>query len=798
MHLSTRAWRSGPVGLLARRATGRAWRSHALVTVLAAASTAAVMAVVIGAGRAESAQHRLRAATGAADLDIDVRDRDPQAVARAVGSVDGVEAAGTVRELFVRPVGSDHFPDFDLLALAPGPRDDPPIDRPLIVAGRAPHPKAVDEVALSEDLAGELGVGVGATVELESMTDAWVDSAFNGGDPGPADGPHQTVRVVGLARTPADFGHWVGLIHLTDAFADRYAGQIRTYDLVEARLAPAALERALATQSFEVPGLPEAEVQPSFFAASTATQDGLRAIATALRLIGLAAGVAGLTAVGLTLVRLARVTMADRPLLVAIGFTRAELVRATVVVLAPWVAGGVAIGAGLGVLASPQVSLGLAWAVDPTADELVVVGSTVAIVLVGAAVAAVVLVAFAAGRAGRAVAPPLRDGWAVPTLRRPLAAPLGLRRALFGGAERGGRMSRSATVAATAGVAVATGALLVGASIARLQDDPRLSGQGSPDQRVVDGGEDPGVFARALAILEGDDRVRDLVGVHVAFGVRAKDGTELNALIYDVRRGALDAVTMRGRAPVQPDEVALGPVDLDAMGLTVGDDVTLSSDNGSATFRIVGVALFPEGDFAHDSGVVLTADGAAFLGGPDAAALHQLAYSWAPGVDAAAADQSLVDAGLRPFTTAEGLVPAVVSNLGEVRSLPGVLAGLVLLLALATTLHAVSITARQRRAEAGTLRALGLTPRSVAAVVEVHGATMALVALVAGLPLGIAAGRVVWTAIAARANVIDRPVVSWTAMGIAGAAVLAGTMLLALPAFVSTLRLRPAAALRAE
>lgn len=359
-------------------------------------------------------------------------------------------------------------------------------------------------------------------------------------------------------------------------------------------------------------------------------------------------------------------------------------------------------------------------------------------------------------------------------------------------------MSRSATAAAAAGVAVAVGALLVGASIVRLQDDPRLSGQGAPGQRVVDGGEDPAVVERALALLEADDRVRDLVGVHVAFGVRAEGVAELTALIHDVRRGSLDAVTLRGRAPVQPDEVAIGPADLESMGATVGDEVELSSDAGSASFRIVGVALFPEGDFAHDSGVVLTADGAAFLGGPDAAALHQLAYSWAPGVDAAAADRSLEDAGLLPATTEEGLVPAVVTNLGEVRSLPGVLAGLVLVLALASTLHAVSLTARQRRAEGGTLRALGMTPRSMAGVVQVHALTMAVVGLVAGLPLGVAAGRVVWSAIAARANVVDQPVLRWSELGLTGAAMVVATALLTVPAAVGALRQRPAAALRTE
>lgn len=799
--------RSGVTGLLARRTWRRTWRSHAVLLIITMASTATVMAVLIGADRAESALDRLRSASLAADLGVDAGDRPPGQVVDAVADAPGVTAAGTIRELFARPAGSDYIPDYDLLVLAPGNAGDA-LDRPLIVEGRAPNPEAVDEIAMSEDLAAELDVVVGDTVALESMSHDWIEVAFNGGDPGPPDGPTVSAQLVGLARTPADFGRWDGVMHLSPAFADRYAGQVRTYDLVEVRLEPATLRQAVEEQRFDVPGLPDAEVQLSYFAHSTATQDGLRTIATALRLIGLTAAVAGLASCALILLRLARDVMAERDLLVAIGLTGAELVRVVAAVLAPSVFGGIALGAGLGVWLSPYVSLGLAWAVDPAGDGLVVVWSIVVAVAVGATILGAALLGFSAVRAARPSDRRAASGWAIPSLGRPLAVPLGVRRALFAGPDRGGRVSRSAIAAATAGVVVTVGALLVGASIARLQQDPRLSGQGAASQRVIDTGGDIAVFDRAIDTLERDDRVAELIGVHVAFGVRADGVDELTALIFDVRRGDLGAITTQGRAPTQPDEVAIGPADLESMGLEVGDEVELSSTAGSGRFRIVGAALFPEGDFAHDSGVAMTLGGARFLGaadegdqflsGADGESLHQVAFAWEPGVDAAAADRSLVEAGLRPFTTDEGLTPAVVSNLGEVRSLPGVLAGLVLLLALASTLHAVSITAKQRRAEAGTLRALGMTPRSVAAVVHVHGLTMTVFALVAGLPLGVAAGRVVWTAIAERAHVVDHPVTKWSDLAVAGAALLTGMLLLALPAAVGALRQRPATALRTE
>ena len=61
------------------------------------------------------------------------------------------------------------------------------------------------------------------------MTSAWVDIAFNGGDAGPPDGPTVEVEVVGLARSPADFGRWSGVIHLTPAYAARHQDQVHAY-----------------------------------------------------------------------------------------------------------------------------------------------------------------------------------------------------------------------------------------------------------------------------------------------------------------------------------------------------------------------------------------------------------------------------------------------------------------------------------------------------------------------------------------------------------------------------------------
>ena len=110
-------------------------------------------------------------------------------------------------------------------------------------------------------------------------------------------------------------------------------------------------------------------------------------------------------------------------------------------------------------------------------------------------------------------------------------------------------------------------------------------------------------------------------------------------------------------------------------------------------------------------------------------------------MDGTAADDELAAAGFNVLTSEGRLVPASVSSLGDVRSLAALVAGLVLALGVVTAIYAVTVTRRLGRREAGTLRALGLTPRALATTTEVQGLTIALVGVVIGLPVGVVVGR---------------------------------------------------------
>ena len=83
-------------------------------------------------------------------------------------------------------------------------------------------------------------------------------------------------------------------------------------------------------------GLPGVDVSPSPFADDAATDDGLGTIASALRLVAVAAVLAGGLATALALDRLTRVALRDRHTLAAMGWSRRGLAAAVILVFAPW------------------------------------------------------------------------------------------------------------------------------------------------------------------------------------------------------------------------------------------------------------------------------------------------------------------------------------------------------------------------------------------------------------------------------------------------------------------------------
>ena len=183
-----------------------------------------------------------------------------------------------------------------------------------------------------------------------------------------------------------------------------------------------------------------------------------------------------------------------------------------------------------------------------------------------------------------------------------------------------------------AGVAGATAAITLAASISRLQDDPSLIGHGAG--RVIDAGESVDRYDRLLPVIEDTNDLETVVGVHV-FELDDDSGAVMQALAYDVRRGDFNQSVIAGRTAQHPDEVALGPVTLRQLEREVGDRMRLRGSAGAVDFEIVGSVLFPEGDFDFDDGVAMSAEAADRVVGDvhDQAFVHYFVVNWIDGVD---------------------------------------------------------------------------------------------------------------------------------------------------------------------
>ena len=136
-------------------------------------------------------------------------------------------------------------------------------------------------------------------------------------------------------------------------------------------------------------------------------------------------------------------------------------------------------------------------------------------------------------------------------------------------------------------------------------------------------------------------------------------------------------------------------------------------------------------------------------------------------------------------------------NLQRVDDLPFLLAGLLGLSGAATLAHTLVSSVRKRRRDLAILKTLGFVRRQVSATVAWQATTIGVLALVFGVPLGIAAGRWGWNVFADQLGVLPEPVTPVLALLLVPAMIVFANLIAALPARIAG-RLRPAPVLRTE
>jgi FtsX-like permease family len=270
--------------------------------------------------------------------------------------------------------------------------------------------------------------------------------------------------------------------------------------------------------------------------------------------------------------------------------------------------------------------------------------------------------------------------------------------------------------------------------------------------------------------------------------------------------------TVAGHVPDGPGQVALGRTTMHQLGAHIGSrvEVTIPSPTGgkrTSVYTVVGQISFPvlADSVGLGTGSAFTLSSflnSACAPGPQNALCRQAALSNGGGLLVRVAPGPAGRATVRHYLRALGedaatpLVPTSLINFGEAVNFPAIFGVMLAIFGAATLLHLLVVSVARRRREVGLLKVVGFVNGQVASSVGWQASTLALIGIVIGVPVGIAAGAAIWRAFAGNLGAVPVSVVPvWVIVVLAiGVAVVANLMAIG-PALVAT-RARPSDLMR--
>jgi len=511
-----------------------------------------------------------------------------------------------------------------------------------------------------------------------------------------------------------------------------------------------------------------------------ATQRAIRPEAAALAIFAALAGLIALVIIGQLLSRQLVLDSAEFPVLRALGMGRSALTVLSMARVAIVATAGAAVAVAVAVAASPLMPIGPARFAEPspgTEVNLAILGAGFALIAIAPLLAVTPTAMRAAGRGAlglaEAAAPvrPSRLGSAL-GLAGSVPGSLGVRMAFQPGHGRTTVPVRSAFVGTMLAVAAVVAAMVFGASFLGLVGTPHRYGQNWAQQLNMQVGSVPLTFgSRVLA------KVRGLTGyaggdygqVSIAAPGSSR-GAAVPAIGLDQLRETGFLTLLAGRVPARPGEIALGPRTLRTLGLHLGQRVEVSANGRTPSpMRIVGSAVLASfsvgGGSATDLGTgavvpasVLSQPNAPYCGPPQTC-YNFFLLRYRPGTDLRAAGSRLQTVvtrsgcprGLCLITTDQR--PSDIQNYTGVRDTPLILGAVLALLGIGTLTHVLLSGVQRRRRDLAMLKALGLRQSQLLRLVAWQASALAAAPLLAGLPLGLLAGRWAWLVFANSAGV---------------------------------------------
>jgi hypothetical protein len=675
-----------------------------------------------------------------------------------------------------------------------------------VVSGRMADLRAPDEAMVDFPIAERQHLRVGSKIR------------FIVGDPSAKPPRFAIVGIVGIVASPGQFPAVgatsnFGGVYVTPAFVRSSGIAPSPADAaLLIRLRRGAADRAAFLRHLAAAGLAGVDVPFVQQVQTAGVQRSIRFESQALWALSALIALAALAIPGQSMRRQTYLDSTEFPTLRALGMSRVQLV--VLGILRAAIIGVVAacMAVPMAVLLSPLTPIGLARIAEPNpgfaVDALPLILGAVSVfflTILGAAVPAWTAARTATMGSASVEAdqrPSVLVGAVGRAWRSPAAA-VGVRMALEPGRGRTSVPIRSAIFGATLSIAALTASLVFATSLGHLLDTPRLSGF-TWDVFVAGGGHE--THAAAAAFRADPELAGYTRGgfTNVRIG-----GVELIALTLD-GSGPARPVIAEGAAPAADDEIALGASTMRATHSAIGRtvDVVLDQAQGHpkpVRMRVVGTVIVPPNPFVATGlgeGAAITVSGYRRI---DPRAAEQ-SGSWpflvrfAPGVsrDAGLAAVTNDTKGLpNPFIVAAER-PGNVTSLARIADVPVLLSGLLALVAIGTLAHTLVSSTRRRRRDLAILKTLGFVRRQLWGAVAWQATTLAAIALLIGLPAGIAGGRWGWRLFAGQLGVLPDPVVPLAAIFVAVLSALALANLVAVLPGRAAARTQPATVLRSE
>ena len=799
------------------------WQGWAVLVLLVAFAGGAVLTAAAGALRTDTAYPRLLKISKASDVLVAPDFWAPHGYFDALARLPGVAGVAPVAGMNLEPLGHGLAAKATSTIAPVDGRFGRLVEVPKVLAGRLPAAGRAGEIAVDQRGAAMLALRVGSVLSMRAVPNSPPPGAGATGQG--AVGPRLLrERVVGIVVTrgsvlPVTEMDKVPAVMASLALFQRlgvqYVGFGGAYVKLRQGASVEAFRRQAQSLTSRFPSTGGHVFAADEGVQAAAVQRAIRPEAVALAVFALALAVTAVLIVGQAATRLLATGSLSNPALAALGMTRGQLTAAGLTEVGAAAVIGAVLAVGAAVAASPLMPIGAARLAEPAPG----VSANPAVLTAGATAIIVLLLARSAWPAWRVAAgarvsgPPAEPGprprpvaW-LAGAGLPVTVSAGVRLVLEPSRGRTAVPVRSALAGMVLSVLAVTAAVTFGANLLHLVNTPRLYGQRW--DAAIDlqfGGITPAFAGQRLGQMPGITGWT--FGHHGIVGI---GGHVIPAIGLAAGKGPLLSPTLlQGRPPRTGDEIALGTATLRQIGRHVGQTVTMTVGGRPLRARIVGRVVFPnfgQGSFTPTDLGQGVQTAAAVLKPPPGVTpgFDFVLLRFTPG-PRRAADISSFQQSMTGFCQAVQQSTCVITNqrpngvinYASIDRTPAVLAAVLALVGAAVLGQFIVVSGRRRRRDFAILKALGLLRRQVRSITAWQVSTLTMLALLAGLPLGIVVGRLSWALFGQGLGIPAAAVTPVREVLIMVPAVMVVANAVALWPGQATARLSTAAVLRAE